>query len=93
MASVHKFVRASRFAPVTLSSSGALASEAQPDINQTAASTLIMVFMDFSVRIRCEIPKSSALQVLVVALRVDCENWESCFKCDFRDGYAIHSNS
>jgi hypothetical protein len=45
VASVHKFVLVSRFAPVTLSSSGAEASEAQPDTNQTTASTLIMVFM------------------------------------------------
>ena len=45
MASVHKFVLVSRFAPVTLSSSGAVVSEAQPDTNQTTASTLTMIFM------------------------------------------------
>jgi hypothetical protein len=45
VASVHKFVLVSRFAPVTLSSSGAVVSEAQPDTNQTTASTLTMIFM------------------------------------------------
>jgi hypothetical protein len=45
MASVHKPVLASRFAPVTLSSSGTVASEVQPDINQARATALMMSFI------------------------------------------------
>jgi hypothetical protein len=50
MASEHRLVLVSKFAPVTLSSSGGLVSEAQPDSNQTTATTLIIVFMVCSVR-------------------------------------------
>ena len=52
MASEQSPVLASRFAPDTLSSSGALVSEAQPEASHAVASTLIMVFMDCSARIR-----------------------------------------
>jgi hypothetical protein len=38
----------SGLAPVTLSSSGAVASEVQPAANQATASTLMMNFMDCS---------------------------------------------
>jgi len=49
--SVHSPVLMSRFAPVTLSSSGTVVSELQPDINQATATTLMMNFMDFSARL------------------------------------------
>jgi hypothetical protein len=83
VASVHKFVLVSRFAPVTLSSSGAEASEAQPDTNQTTASTLIMVFMGLLFMDKVEkhvIPLP--FQSLAVILRVDCGIWQSCYRCD-----------
>jgi hypothetical protein len=60
VASVHKFVLVSRFAPVTLSSSGAVASEAQPDTNQTTASPLIMIFMGLLCMDKVEIHCDSA---------------------------------
>jgi hypothetical protein len=50
VASEHRLVLASKFAPVMLSSSGALVNEAQPDTNQTIATTLIMLFMVCSVK-------------------------------------------
>ena len=83
MASVHKFVLVSRFAPVTLSSSGAVASEAQPDTNQTTASTLTMIFIDFSVRIVCKVRNSLPTEHAAVPLPLDCEVSQSCYKCDF----------
>jgi hypothetical protein len=52
VASVHRLVLESRFAPVTLSSSGGVMSEAQPETNQATATTLTMIFMDCSARIR-----------------------------------------
>jgi len=45
MASVHNPVLASRFAPVTLSSSGTVASEVHPDINQASATALTISFI------------------------------------------------
>jgi hypothetical protein len=46
VASEQRPVLVSRFAPDTLSSSGAVVSEAQPEASQATARTLIMVFMD-----------------------------------------------
>jgi hypothetical protein len=48
VASEHRPVLASKFAPVALSSSGAALSEAQPETNQTTATTVMMNFMDCS---------------------------------------------
>lgn len=48
MASVHTPVLASRVAPMMLSSSGAEASEVQPDTNQPTATRLMMNFIDCS---------------------------------------------
>jgi hypothetical protein len=56
VASLHRLVLASRLAPATLSSSGALVSAAQPLTNQATATTLIKIFMNASPRPRCEIP-------------------------------------
>jgi hypothetical protein len=42
----------SNFAPVTLSSSGAVASAVQPDANQAIAITLMMYFMVCSARLK-----------------------------------------
>jgi hypothetical protein len=83
VASLHRPVLISRFAPVTLSSSGAVVSEAQPHTNQATASTLIMIFMDCSARIKCKKHVISLpLQSLAVTLRVDCGIGQSCYKCD-----------
>ena len=82
MASVHRLVLASRFAPVTLSSSGALVSEAQPDTNQAIASTLTMIFIIFSVRMECKVCNSLPYHHPAAALRLDCEISQACYKCD-----------
>ena len=50
MASEHRLVLVSKLAPVTLSSSGALVSDAQPDNNQMAATRVVIFFMVCSVR-------------------------------------------
>jgi hypothetical protein len=91
VASVHRFVLVSRFAPVMLSSSGAVVSEAQPDTNQTTASTLTMIFIDFSVRIVCKVRNSLRCEFLAVALRLDCEISQSCFKCDLESPPTVFS--
>jgi hypothetical protein len=52
VASVHRPVLMSRFAPITLSSSGTVVSEVQPDMNQATATTPMMKFMDCSARPR-----------------------------------------
>jgi hypothetical protein len=48
VASEHRPVLASRFAPVVLSSSGAAVNEAQPETNQAAVITVMMNFMNCS---------------------------------------------
>jgi hypothetical protein len=50
VASLHRPVLASKFAPVMLSSSGAVKSEVQPDINQATATKLMMNFIECSAR-------------------------------------------
>jgi hypothetical protein len=52
VASEQRPVLASKFAPLMLSSSGAVVNEAQPDANQATASILIMIFMNCSLRSR-----------------------------------------
>jgi hypothetical protein len=52
VASVHRAVLMSRFAPVILSSFRAVASEVQPDTSQATATKLIINFMDCSARPR-----------------------------------------
>ena len=46
MASLHKPVLWSKFGPVTLSSSGTVIIDVQPDTNQAVASKLMMILMD-----------------------------------------------
>ena len=48
MASEQSPVLVSKFAPVALSSSGAAASEAQPETNQATAIRVIIIFMESS---------------------------------------------
>jgi hypothetical protein len=48
VASVHSPVLVSTFAPVALSSSGGVVSEAQPETKQATTTTLMMSFMDCS---------------------------------------------